>query len=142
MASVSSLPGPALQASKAALNAALAENKLKEHENDTLEPGEIQEVDMQTQADNIRTVFNDASNFNVKVDVSFVCCMHRALTACVPAAPAVLTLDALVRLADDKGPQPSPDACNRVSADAASADPWWDRSTGLDGGHQTCDQLR
>ncbi|KAI1793905.1 eukaryotic translation initiation factor 4E class I [Ganoderma leucocontextum] len=70
MASVSSLPGPALQASKAALSAALAEN-VKENEkkangDESLEPGEIQEVDMQAQADNIRTVFNDPTNFNVK----------------------------------------------------------------------------
>lgn len=70
MASVSSLPGPALQASKAALSSALVEN-LKENEKaangESLEPGEIQEVDMQAQADNIRTVFNDPTNFNVKV---------------------------------------------------------------------------
>lgn len=69
MTSVSSLPGPALQASKAALSSALAEN-LKENEKaangESLEPGEIQEVDMQAQADNIRTVFNDPTNFNVK----------------------------------------------------------------------------
>ena len=37
-----------------------------------LEPGEIQEVDMQAQADNIRTVFNDPTNFNVKVRCNFV----------------------------------------------------------------------
>ncbi|KAM5533104.1 Translation Initiation factor eIF- 4e-like domain-containing protein [Ganoderma adspersum] len=70
MTSVSSLPGPALQASKAALSSALAEN-LKDNEkaangDESLEPGEIQEVDMQAQADNIRTVFNDPTNFNVK----------------------------------------------------------------------------
>lgn len=68
----SSLPGPALQASKAALNAALAANQMKEKENGkngndgNLEPGEIQEVDMQAQAEQIRTVFNDPKNFNVK----------------------------------------------------------------------------
>ena len=73
MASVSSLPAPALQASKAALSAALAENQTKENEKKTngedesLEPGEIQEVDMQAQAETIRTVFNDPTNFNVKV---------------------------------------------------------------------------
>ena len=76
MASVSTLPGPALQASKAALSSALAEN-LKDNEKATngdqsLEPGEIQEVDMQAQADNIRTVFNDPTNFNVKVRCNFV----------------------------------------------------------------------
>ncbi|EJF67013.1 eukaryotic translation initiation factor 4E class I [Dichomitus squalens LYAD-421 SS1] len=70
MASVSSLPGPALQASKAALSAALAENvkdsEKKANGDESLEPGEIQEVDMQAQAENIRTVFNDPTNFNVK----------------------------------------------------------------------------
>ncbi|KAI0931953.1 hypothetical protein AcW1_000781 [Taiwanofungus camphoratus] len=71
MTSVSSLPGPALQASKAALSAALAENQIQDSDGKsngdvTLEPGEIQEVDMQAQAENIRTVFNDAKNFNVK----------------------------------------------------------------------------
>lgn len=72
MASVSSLPGPALLASKAALSAALAENQAKESksangEDESLEPGEIQEVDMQAQAETIRTVFSDPTNFNVKV---------------------------------------------------------------------------
>ena len=69
MASASTLPGPALQASKAALNAALAENEVKTAANGDapLEDGEIQEVDMQQQAENIRTVFNDPTNFNVKV---------------------------------------------------------------------------
>ncbi|PCH33800.1 cap binding protein [Wolfiporia cocos MD-104 SS10] len=68
----SSLPVSALQASQAAVNAALAENEIKEKENgkangdESLEPGEIQEVDMQAQADAIRTVFSDPTNFNVK----------------------------------------------------------------------------
>ncbi|OJT03050.1 Eukaryotic translation initiation factor 4E-1 [Trametes pubescens] len=71
MASVSGLPAPALQASKAALSAALAENQSKESEkangeDENLEPGEIQEVDMQAQAETIRTVFSDPTNFNVK----------------------------------------------------------------------------
>jgi len=70
MASASILPGPALQASKAALSAALAENEAKGSQNasngEDIEPGEIQEVDMQAQAENIRTVFNDPKNFNVK----------------------------------------------------------------------------
>ncbi|THH30058.1 hypothetical protein EUX98_g4112 [Antrodiella citrinella] len=71
MASASTLPGPALQASKAALSAALAENHVKDPQNEqngdeSLEPGEIDEVDMQQQAENIRTVFNDPQNFNVK----------------------------------------------------------------------------
>ncbi|KAI9058832.1 eukaryotic translation initiation factor 4E class I [Trametes sanguinea] len=72
MTSVSSLPGPALQASKAALSAALAENEAKENETKTngegenLEPGEITEADMQAQAETIKTVFSDPKNFNVK----------------------------------------------------------------------------
>ncbi|KZT05931.1 eukaryotic translation initiation factor 4E class I [Laetiporus sulphureus 93-53] len=71
----SSLPQPALQASQAALNSAMADNQIKENGSEEgkkengaadLEPGEIQEVDMQAQADNIRTVFDDPKNFNVK----------------------------------------------------------------------------
>jgi translation initiation factor 4E len=57
------LSGPALTASRAALSAALADNTPDE----VLEPGEIQEVDMQAQAEGIKTVFNDPTNFNVKV---------------------------------------------------------------------------
>lgn len=68
MASI--LPPPALQASKAALSAALADNELKETQlpqnGDADEEGEIQEVDMQAQSDQIRTVFSDPKNFNVK----------------------------------------------------------------------------
>lgn len=68
MASI--LPPPALQASKAALSAALADNELKENQlpqnGDADEEGEIQEVDMQAQSDQIRTVFSDPKNFNVK----------------------------------------------------------------------------
>jgi hypothetical protein len=77
MASVSSLPGPALQASRSAVQAALAEHPEAEahttskdgkaSDDGSLEPGEIQEVDMQAQAETIRTVFSDAKNFNVKV---------------------------------------------------------------------------
>ncbi len=77
MASVSSLPGPALQASRSAVQAALAEHPEAEAhtttkngeagDDDSLEPGEIQEVDMQAQAETIRTVFSDSKNFNVKV---------------------------------------------------------------------------
>lgn len=73
MASVSStLPAPALNAAKVALNAALAENPLPAkdgEDSESLEPGEIQEVDMVAQAESIRTVFNDPQNFNVKVSV-------------------------------------------------------------------------
>lgn len=87
----STLPGPALAASRAALNAALADQQSTEAgqpedassssstaapaipepngNGESLEPGEIQEleVDMQAQAEGIRTVFNDPTNFNVKV---------------------------------------------------------------------------
>ncbi len=80
MASVSSLPGPALQASRSAVQAALAEHPEAEAhtgakdgeagDDRSLEPGEIQEVDMQAQAETIRTVFSDPKNFNVKVPCS------------------------------------------------------------------------
>ena len=58
----SSLPAPALQASKAALNAALSDIE-------SSELGEVQEieVDMALQAETLKTVFNDPKNFNVKV---------------------------------------------------------------------------
>ncbi|KAI0067719.1 eukaryotic translation initiation factor 4E class I [Artomyces pyxidatus] len=79
MTSVSSaLPGPALQAARSAVQAALAEHPeanippppakagAKDGDAEALEPGEIQEVDMQAQAETIRTVFSDPKNFNVK----------------------------------------------------------------------------
>ncbi|KAH9486875.1 Eukaryotic translation initiation factor 4E-1 [Psilocybe cubensis] len=66
MSATSTLTGPALQASRAALSAALADHPPVTSENDDLESGEIQEVDMQAQAEGIRTVFSDPSNFNVK----------------------------------------------------------------------------
>lgn len=75
MASASTLPGAALQAAKAALSSALAENQVKTPPSNgdaPLEDGEIQEVDMQQQAENIRTVFNDPKNFNVKVRQSII----------------------------------------------------------------------
>lgn len=97
MASVSSLPSVALQASQAALNSALAdvEKEKKAHENgtepstegddnetkddnDEFEDGEIQEVDMESQAEGIRTVFSDPKNFNVKVRT---CCLLYPLEA-------------------------------------------------------------
>jgi len=67
----SSLSGPAAQASKAALNAALNDTPKGEKISiDTAvngeEEGEIQEVDMESQAEAIKTVFNDPTNFNVK----------------------------------------------------------------------------
>ncbi|KAJ8496116.1 hypothetical protein ONZ45_g12578 [Pleurotus djamor] len=65
MTAVSSqLSGPALQASRAALSSALTENSVDTHTED--EEGEVQEVDMQAQAEGIRTVFSDPTSFNVK----------------------------------------------------------------------------
>nr|AIO05514.1 eukaryotic translation initiation factor 4E [Hypsizygus marmoreus] len=63
----STLSGPALQASRAALSAALADQpESTTTAEESLEPGEIQEVDMQAQAVGIRTVFSVPTNFNVK----------------------------------------------------------------------------
>ncbi|KAG5648039.1 hypothetical protein DXG03_007074 [Asterophora parasitica] len=62
----STLSGPAFQASRAALSAALADQPSSTASDENLEPGEIQEVNMETQANSIRTVFNDPTNFNVK----------------------------------------------------------------------------
>lgn len=77
MASVSSLPAPAMQASRAALSSAMADNNISgtgvvdsptaTGPDTDLEEGEIQEVDMESQAEGIRTVFSDPTNFNVKV---------------------------------------------------------------------------
>lgn len=69
----SSLPPAALQASRAALSAALADQESSGTNNaadEAQEEGEMQEVDMQAQAENIRTVFSDPANFNVKVRTS------------------------------------------------------------------------
>ncbi|KIJ21692.1 hypothetical protein PAXINDRAFT_123759 [Paxillus involutus ATCC 200175] len=64
------LPASSQQANKAALTAALAENPVtavnSQPKDTDIEPGEIQEVDMQAQAEGIRTVFSDPTNFNVK----------------------------------------------------------------------------
>ena len=72
--SSSTLPAPSQQANKAALTAALTENPLTNtHPPSDIpdaEPGEIQEVDMHAQAEGIRTVFSDPTNFNVKVRIS------------------------------------------------------------------------
>lgn len=64
----STLTGSVLQASRAALTTALADQSINPpaEEGDNLEPGEIQEVDMQAQAETIKTVFSDPKNFNVK----------------------------------------------------------------------------
>jgi translation initiation factor 4E len=63
---MSMLSGSALTASRAALSAAMADQAVA-NDDESLEPGEIQEVDMQAQAEGIRTVFSDPTNFNVKV---------------------------------------------------------------------------
>lgn len=91
----STLPAPALQASRAALNAAFADQP-QDNETDGLEPGEIQEIDMEQQAEDLRTVFSDPKNFNVKVTFQS---LHILFTPYQPAfvtAPSVLTLDPLV----------------------------------------------
>jgi translation initiation factor 4E len=67
MSATSTLTGQALQASRAALSAALADQTISINDEELLEPGEIQEVDMQAQAEGIKTVFSDPANFNVKV---------------------------------------------------------------------------
>jgi len=58
----STLNGPALAAARAALSAAIVDAEDVE----SIEPGEIQEINMEAQAEGIRTVFNDPTNFNVK----------------------------------------------------------------------------
>lgn len=60
----SQLTGPALQASRAALSSALSDHPGVPSNDD--EDGEVQEVDMQAQADGLRTVFSDPTHFNVK----------------------------------------------------------------------------
>eukprot|EP00918_Siedleckia_nematoides_P073090 GHVU01159553.1.p1 GENE.GHVU01159553.1~~GHVU01159553.1.p1 ORF type:complete len:320 (+),score=41.26 GHVU01159553.1:67-960(+) len=61
----STLNGPALAAARAALTAAMADNS-DIPDVESIEPGEIQEVNMEAQAEGIKTVFNDPTNFNVK----------------------------------------------------------------------------
>lgn len=101
-ASASTLPAPALAASRAALNAAFADQQSAEPvksegeeagviaengngDEQSLEPGEIQEVNMEAQAEGIRTVFSDPTNFNVKashcteVRLKFECLQHLRL---------------------------------------------------------------
>ncbi|KAL0580390.1 eukaryotic translation initiation factor 4E [Marasmius crinis-equi] len=60
----STLTGPALTASRNALNAAMADHP--DAQQDPTESGEAQEVNMESQAEAIRTVFSDPTNFNVK----------------------------------------------------------------------------
>ena len=85
--SVSSLPQAAIQAANSTLATAMAEAKSNgQSANDStspknggnengagdLEDGEIQELDMEAQAEGIRTVFNDPTNFNVKVSFGVI----------------------------------------------------------------------
>lgn len=80
MSTASTLSASAMQASRAALSAALSEHKELNESNDAtksangddVEEGEIQEVDMESQAEGIRTVFSDPTNFNVKVCLNVV----------------------------------------------------------------------
>jgi hypothetical protein len=158
----SSLPGPALQASKAALSNVISDteksdkgvttngNTADEAKGD-LEDGEIPEVDMENQAESIRTVFNDPSNFNVKVSqlsskhacdplVYNIVSAYR-LPDCplVHLAPAVLAMDFVVRLARYEGPQFPADAVDSVSSYpqyVCTSYPRWPGSGRLDGGHQ------
>lgn len=70
MASTSTLPAQALNAARTALSVAINESgseNAKHDFQDPLEDGEIQELDMQAHAEEIRTVFSDPTNFNVKV---------------------------------------------------------------------------
>ncbi|KAJ8596938.1 cap binding protein [Rhizopogon salebrosus TDB-379] len=64
--STQALPASFQNANKAALSAALAENPDDVPNGSDGELGEIQEVDMQAQAEGIRTVFSHPNNFNVK----------------------------------------------------------------------------
>ena len=67
---MSSLPTPALNAARAALNVALTDanaDPVPDPPSENLEDGEIQELDLAHQEEKIRTVFSDPTNFNVKV---------------------------------------------------------------------------
>jgi hypothetical protein len=94
----SSLSGAALQASRAALSAALADqppSTLTSAE-EGLEPGEIQEVNMEAQAEGIRTVFSDPTNFNVKVSHQNILMTRDVYIVYHLAASPLLALDTLV----------------------------------------------
>ena len=152
MASVSSLPGPALQASRSAVQAALAEHAEAEahttskdgkaSDDGSLEPGEIQEVDMQAQAETIRTVFSDPKNFNVKVPLlTFLLPIFCLIS--VPSlwyiAPAVFPMDTLVRFARNQGSEFTSDTIYCISTNTHPANAW--RRIGVDGGYKAGHQL-
>ena len=152
MASVSSLPGPALQASRAAVQAALAEHPDAEahttskdgdaDDDGSLEPGEIQEVDMQAQAETIRTVFSDPKNFNVKVRLLTLSTTNLCSIS-VPffwfIAPAVFPMDTLVRFARNQGSESTSDTVYCISANTRPANAWC--RIGMDGGYKACHQF-
>lgn len=152
MASVSSLPGPALQASRSAVQAALAEHpEVEAHttskdgeadDDGSLEPGEIQEVDMQAQAETIRTVFSDSKNFNVKVPLlTFLLPIFCSISVTFSwsIAPALFPMDTLVRFARDQGSKFTSDAVYCISSDTRPADAG--RCIGMDGGYKAGHQF-
>lgn len=158
-----------MQASKVALNYALAEAKKSDDRDvvdspketsqedgagDDVEDGEIQEVDMEAQAEGIRTVFSDPKNFNVTVRICSTCpriseltltrrCPANAHALLLCLASSCFDLDPMVRLSYDKKPQPTSNAHRDFpSSDAATSDSWSCCCNGLDGGHQASDQPR
>jgi len=152
MTSVSSLPGPALQASRSAVQAALAEHPEAEAhttskdgeagDDGSLEPGEIQEVDMQAQAETIRTVFSDSKNFNVKVPLLtflLLAFVQSAYLFPLSIAPALLPVDTLVRFARNQGSEFTSDTIYCISTDTHPANAW--RRIGVDGGYKASHQF-
>lgn len=152
MASVSSLPGPALQASRSAVQAAVAEHPEAEAhgtskdgeagDDGSLEPGEIQEVDMQAQAETIRTVFSDPKNFNVKVPlltftITYLCSISIPFFWSI--APALFPMDTLVRLARNQGSEFTSDTIYCISTNPCPADAW--HRIGVDGGYKAGHQF-
>ena len=136
----STLPAAALQASRAALSAALADQEASTSTDapESTEPGEIQEVevDMQKQAEQIRTVFSDPNNFNVKVSFSIL------RTPCHPSShsiflPAsfVLRLDSLVRLPIHQRSKSSPNTHLRIPPNPPSPNTRRCCCPGMDGRH-------
>ena len=55
-----------------------------EDQTNEFEEGEIQEIDMESQAEGIRTVFSDPTNFNVKVRVLVISWMNEFLIKMQP----------------------------------------------------------
>jgi hypothetical protein len=156
MASGSSLPGPALSASRAALNSALNDSDLKAASQpppldtngangvvlEEPEEGEIQELDLAAHAEEIRTVFSDPTNFNVKVRLPLS--LPRSLPPSPNLAPSLFLLDLVVRLARHQRSQPPPDTIHLHSRHTTAPNTLILKRcrTGLDGGHQKGHQLR